>query len=138
MCAIAAQGPALFSRTTGAEVRRIVGDDAANVELFRTDPVRARRLVQRRFDLLLDLPLTAEQNRLVRRHSSGHLFKLAHAETQTGTGAPRRTLIRMAMEHPNVTIGWMKALPPLLFGQAGFDLFLKRKRGFSRVSSKTG
>ena len=57
MCAISAQGPALFSRTTVAEVRRIAGDDAANVELFRTDPVRARRIVQRRFDLLLDLPL---------------------------------------------------------------------------------
>lgn len=138
MCAIAAQGAALFSRNTVAEVRRIAGDDAANVELFRTDPVRARHIVQRRFDLLLELPLTAAQRRLVRRYSSGHLFKLAHAEAQTGTGSPRRTLVRMAMGHPNLAIGWMKALPPLIIGQAGFDLLPKRKPGFSRVSSKTG
>ena len=136
MCAISAQGPALFSRTTVAEVRRIAGDDAANVELFRTDPVRARRIVQRRFDLLLDLPLTAAQHRLVRRHASGNLFKLAQAEAQSRTGRHRQTLIRMARTHPNPGVGWLKALPPLLLGQTGFEIVTRKKTGFSRVTGK--
>jgi len=137
MCAVGVQGPVMFSGTTVAEVRRVTGDDAGLVEMFRTDPVATRRMVQRKYDLLLDLPLSPAQQQLVRRHASGHLLKLAHAEALAGTGTARSTLLRMAREHPRPLIGWMKALPPLLLGVAGFNLLASRQKSFSRVTSKS-
>ena len=136
MCAVAIHGPALFSGTAVAEVRRIAGGDAGLVEMFRTDPARTRGMVQHKFDLLLELPLGPEQRRLVRRYASGHLFKLAEAQAQSGTGSYRRMLIRMAREHPSPGVGWLKALPPLLLGQTGFELVTRKNTGFSRVTGK--
>ena len=78
----------------------------------------------------------AAQHRLVRRHASGNLFKLAQAEAQSRTGRHRQTLIRMARTHPNPGVGWLKALPPLLLGQTGFELVTRKKTGFSRVTGK--
>jgi len=133
MCAISAQGPALFSRTTVAEVRRIAGDDAANVELFRADPVRARRIVQRQFDLILELRLTPNQHKLVRRHSCGHLFKLAQAEAEAGLDSHRGHLLRMVREHPSKLRAALKAGPPFLLGRLGYRLLPQAAPRFSRV-----
>lgn len=133
MCEVALRGPALFSNTTIAEIRRIVGDRAANVELFRKNAVCAQRIAERRFELILELSMKPAQRHLVRRHASGQLFQLAQAEAEANIGTPRRTLLRMAMKHPNPILGWTKALPPLLLGRFGFNLVPRRKTGFSRV-----
>lgn len=135
-CAVALLGPALFSRSTVAEVRRIPGDTMANVELNRKDPLKARQMTQLRLDMVADLPMSAEQKKFVQRKASGHLFNLAHAEFEAGRGSPRQHLLRMARTHPNPLVGWLKALPPLLLGQAGYRVVRQRKSEFSRVTSE--
>ncbi|MFO8127099.1 glycosyltransferase family 2 protein [Yoonia sp.] len=134
-CAVALLGPALFSRTTVAEVRRIPGDTTANVELNRKDPLKARQITQLRLDLVADLPMSSEQRKFVQRHAIGHLFNLAHAEFKAGKGTPRRHLLRMARNHPKPLIGWLKALPPLMLGKAGYRLVPQKKPSFTRVAS---
>lgn len=135
LCAVGAQGPALFRHSTVAEVRRLPGDTTANVELWRKNPLRARRTAQRRIDMVAELDLTSAQRRLVRRSSSGHLFEVAREEALAGEGSPRRTLLRMAIMHPNPLIGWMKALPPIVLGRRGFNLVPTRRAKFLRVSN---
>ena len=134
-CAVALLGPALFSRTTVAEVRRIPGDTTANVELRRKDPLKATQITQLRLDMVAELPMSAKQRKFVQRNACGHLFNLAHAEFEAGKGNPRRHLLRMARNHPNPLIGWLKALPPLILGQVGYRLVPQKKAKFTRVRS---
>ena len=134
-CAVALLGPMLLSNTIVAEVRRLSGDGDALVELLRTDPLRARRLSQRRLDLVAELPMSEAQRELVQRHASGHLLEVARAEAEAGDGRPRRTLLRMARSHPRPLVGWAKALPPLLLGRLGYRLLPRRPRAFSRVTA---
>ena len=134
-CAVALLGPALFSRTTVAEVRRLPGDTTANVELHRKDPLKARQITQLRLDMILALPMSPEQRKFVQRNASGHLFNLAHAEFEASKGTPRRHLLRMARTHPNPLIGWLKALPPLILGKPGFRLVPQKRLSFSRVAA---
>lgn len=134
LCAVAAQGPALFRQKTVADVRRLPGDQMANVELWRRDPLRARYMQQRRLELVAELDLTPAQRLLVRRSASGHLFEVAREEALAGIGSPRRTLLRMATQHPKPIIGWLKALPPLILGRIGYRLVPRRGKRFVRVS----
>lgn len=132
VCAVAMLGPALFSRTMVAEVRRFPNDKVANLNLHQKDPLKAKRITQLRFDMLNELPMLPEQKKIVRRHASGHLFKLAKAEFDANQGTPRRHLLRMAVNHPNPLIGWLKAAPPLIFGRLGCFLVPQKKESFSR------
>ena len=133
VCSVAIQGAAVFSKNIVAEVRRIPGDENANVELVRKDPVRAYRIAQRRFDLILELPLTPDQRKLVRRHSCGHLFKLAQAEADAGLDSHRGHLLRMVREHPRKLIAVLKAAPPFVLGRWGYRLLPRTAPRFSRV-----
>ena len=132
VCAVALLGPALFSRTMVAEVRRLPGEKVANLHLHQKDPVKARQITQLRLDMVADLPMSPERKKFVRRHASGHLFNLAHAEFEAGKGTPRRHLLRMARTHPNPLIGWLKALPPLAFGRIGCSMVPQKNVAFTR------
>jgi glycosyltransferase involved in cell wall biosynthesis len=134
LCAVAAQGSAYFRNSAVAEVRRLAGDTTANVELWRKNPLSARRMAQKRIDMVAELNLTFTQRQLVCRSSSGNLFELAREESISKEGRPRRTLLKMAMTHPNPFIGWMKALPPIIFGRSGFNLVPAKRTNFIRVS----
>jgi hypothetical protein len=133
-CAVALLGPALFSGTTVAEVRRLPGDSMANVELNRKDPLKARQITQLRLDMVADLPMSPGQRKFVQRNASGHLFNLAHAEFEAGKGTPRQHLLRMARTHPNPLVGWLKALPPLILGKPGYRVVPQKKLRFTRVT----
>ena len=78
--------------------------------------------------------MSPDRKKFVQRNASGHLFNLAHAEFEAGQGHPRRHLLRMALTHPNPLVGWLKALPPLLLGKAGYRVVPQKKLSFSRVS----
>ncbi|MEI4233979.1 glycosyltransferase family 2 protein [Roseovarius sp. D22-M7] len=138
VCSVALLGPALFSRTIVAEVRRLPGEKVANLHLHQKDPLKARQITQLRLDMVADLSMSPERKKFVRRHASGHLFKLAHAEFEAGKGTPRRHLLRMALNHPNPIIGWLKALPPLLLGRIGFSVIPQNKTNFTRDPETTG
>jgi hypothetical protein len=88
--------------------------------------------MQLRLDMVADLPMSSEQKTLARRHASGHLFDLAHAEFEAGKGKPRQHLLRMARNHPNPLVGWVKALPPLAFGRIGCFMVPRKKVTFTR------
>lgn len=133
LSAIALQGPAFFSRQTVAEVRRIPGDNAANMEIFKKDPVTAYRICQKRLELLEQLQMSRAQKVLLRRHKSGNLFNLARAEAEAGLSSHRTRLFYMIKEHPNVFKAILKAMPPLLLGREGYRLIAGKRNGFTRV-----
>lgn len=136
VCTVSLLGSALFSKATVAEVRRLPNDTMANVELHRNNPLKARQIIQRRLEMVAELPMSQKQRRFVQRHVSGHLFHLSRAEFEAGTGTPRKHLLRMALSHPNPLIGWLKALPPLILGQAGYRLVPQKRPQFTRVTAE--
>lgn len=133
LASIALQGPALFSRKTVAEVRRLPGDTTANMEIFKTNRVAAFRICQERLELLERLSMSPDQKALLRRHKSANLFSLAQAEAEAGLTSHRKQLFSMIKEHPNSLKAVLKAIPPFALGSIGYRLVGKRKKGFTRV-----
>ncbi|MGI3212816.1 glycosyltransferase family 2 protein [Roseovarius tibetensis] len=129
---LALRGPWLFTGDILGEVRRLAGDDGALSRIDSKHPVESATGRVRVAAALLDRDLSPAQRDLVRRRISGALFSLAAAEAAEAAGAHRRTAIAAARQHPSVLKGWLKALPPLLFGCHGYKISFRRRSTFTR------
>ncbi|MGF1500184.1 MAG: glycosyltransferase family 2 protein [Paracoccaceae bacterium] len=131
MCRMAVLGPWLITGAEVAEVRRLPGDQGALVEQERRDQIRARSDRARYLAALRDLALTPAQDRLVGKVLN-HVL-LLRAEAELLDGAPwRQSVLAAARAHPSALKGWLKAVPPLIAGRAGFRFVFGEHRGFRR------
>lgn len=131
-CGMALRGPWLFTGDTLAEVCRLPGDASALSGIERDHPVEAASARVAYVRGLLGRALPPDLRDLVKRRLSGALLILAAAEAAENINTHRRTAIASARHHPMRAKGWLKALPPLLLGKAGYQLVLHRHKAFTR------
>lgn len=133
-----AEDTALFGRllregaflVTGQELvttYRLEDDPIALTGLEKREPVYARQMYIRTLEAYLDLDLTERERRMVTGRLSGARLRLAQAETVTGTGSPRATLISAAKVHPKPLVGWSKSAIAAVFGARGYAWLLDRR-----------
>ena len=136
-CRLALHGPWLVTSEIAAEVRRIDGDSNALSDQSHLEQIYSASMKVKVFEDLCALPnLPTTQSAAIKRRLSAALLQLAEASARSEDKSSwHKMLIRSAQEHPSLK-GWVKVLPPLIWGVKGFGYFPKRRTEFYR--SKAG
>ncbi|WP_371055992.1 glycosyltransferase family 2 protein [Rhodosalinus sp. K401] len=129
----ALSGPWLITGDVLGEGRRLADDTDALTFIEVKHPIENAIAKVKLTSTLLEQKLTPTQRTMAKKANSGALLRLAAAEAQENTGSHRQTVIASARQHPSAFKGWLKALPPLLFGCVGYRFVLRRSNGFSRT-----
>ncbi|WP_371038487.1 glycosyltransferase family 2 protein [Rhodosalinus sp. FB01] len=130
--ALALRGSWLFTGDVLAEARRLENDTDPLTAIEKKYPIEAASGRVQLTSALLTKDLSLKQRKIMMKQTSGALLILAAAEAAEKSGSHRRTAIASARQHPSALKGWLKALPPLLFGRAGYGLITRQRNGFSR------
>lgn len=133
LCRLSLSGTWVLTPEVVAEVRRVQESGPSLSSGSRTKAVYSAAMKVKVFDdLVQKAGEKAKELPQISLELSGALFELSQKYFEEGSKSiARQTLLRSAGEHPSVR-GWIKILPPLLFGRNGYGVFNFRKRGFLR------
>lgn len=125
--------PWLVTGDTVSEVRRLEGDTAALTAVSSRNAVRRWRGMLHVNDRFLELAHAPAHRRHLLGSRNFMLLGLAEALAAEGDRAGARSaLLEAARCHPSPARGWVKSLPPLLLGRAGFRLARARQTRWVR------
>jgi glycosyltransferase involved in cell wall biosynthesis len=127
-------GPWMATSVVVARVRRIGPPSETLSYINVKDAVYSKAMAIRAYERFQAHPeLTADERQRVRCFVSGARFEQSQALAISGQiNESRKKLFQSAKEHPSFK-GWLRALPPLLFGDLGYRVVsFARPQGFYR------
>ena len=136
LCRMIFLGPWMANSSVTAELRRVAGTEDSLSGRIRKERVIAENIkITTYLKLLESLPSGSSRSHLIRRMISKNWFNAARALSLDGKQSQaRENLVRSAREHPTFK-GWLRALPPIVAGEWGFDLLDRAKKpGFYRTT----